>query len=121
MTVEDPELAAKVGDIRFFSKTYRLFKLNDLEADREDYGQTARYLGTVPHFPNELPFDSKQRFATGVMTPICGNTWKILQGSRFAPHFELSAATPLHAGPFDATALQTAPADMQPDGAAGCC
>ena len=74
VSVDAPELANKVGAIRFCSATYRLFKLTDLEAGREDYGQTARYLGTAPHHPDALPFDKQQTFKTGETTPVCGNT-----------------------------------------------
>ena len=121
VSVDDPELAAKVGDIRFFSATYRLFKLPDIEETRENYGQTARYLGTVPHFPEQLPFDKQQVFTRDAVTPVCGNTWQMLRWSRFAPHFELSAAPASHTGPF--AGAETGPpfAMATKTSSGGCC
>ena len=47
ITIENEQLKALVGDIKFYSVTYRLFKLADLEPDCEDYGQAVRYKGTI--------------------------------------------------------------------------
>ena len=49
-----PNWRKKVGAIRFFSATYRLFKLPELEPGREDYGQSVTYRGTAPHHPDAL-------------------------------------------------------------------
>jgi arsenite methyltransferase len=48
--VNDPELADIVGNAKFFSITYRLFKLapGELEDKCEDYGQIAYYRGGIP-------------------------------------------------------------------------
>ncbi|MAF84717.1 MAG: methyltransferase type 11 [Chromatiales bacterium] len=100
VSVDDPELAQKVGDIRFFSATYRLFKLPELESGREDYGQSATYRGTAPHHPEALPFDKQLTFEAGVSTPVCGNTWQMLAGSRLAEFFALSAEPLMHSGSF---------------------
>ena len=43
MQVRDPELKGLLGEARFFSITYRLFKLEGVETTCEDYGQAARY------------------------------------------------------------------------------
>lgn len=44
VTVDDPKLREVVGAARFYSITYRLFKLPGLlETTSEDYGQTATY------------------------------------------------------------------------------
>lgn len=37
--VTDPELKDVVGEAQFYSITYRLFKLPNLETECEDYGQ----------------------------------------------------------------------------------
>ncbi len=49
IAIGDPLLADRLGNIRFYSATYRLFKLPDLEPACEDYGQAVRYRGTVPN------------------------------------------------------------------------
>lgn len=99
--VEDEQLAAKVGDIRFASATYRLFRLDDLETTNQDYGQTASYRGTVPHLPDRLRFDRHSVFPTGEAVPVSGNTARMLSGSRLASHFDYAGNTSLHVGPFD--------------------
>jgi SAM-dependent methyltransferase len=100
VSVDDPELAEKVAAIQFFSATYRLFKLPELEPGREDYGQSATYRGTAPHYPGALPFDKQLIFETGVNTPVCGNTWHMLAGSRLAEFFDLSDEPLAHVGAF---------------------
>jgi len=121
VTVDDPELAQKVGAIRFFSATYRLFKLPELESGRENYGQSVCYRGTVPHYPDGLPFDKQHTFATGLTTPVCGNTWRMLAGSRLSGFFDLSDAPPVHIGAFD-DATQGLPFDPETESRQkGCC
>jgi len=131
VSVDDPALSKKVGGIRFFSATYRLFKLPDLEAGREDYGQSACYRGTAPHYRDVLPFDKQLTFATGVTTAVCGNTWRMLVGSRLAEFFDLSDAPLTHVGafsastpglPFDSAAAPApGPSQTQPQPQTGCC
>lgn len=122
VVVEDPGLAEQVGDIRFFSATYRLFKLPELEATNEDYGQSARYLGDVPHHPDRLVFDKTGVFETGREVRVSGNTSRMLTGSRLRPHFELTGDTSTHFGPFAASSDAPPPFDTEPAGAkTGCC
>jgi arsenite methyltransferase len=45
LEISDPVLAAKLGATRFYSATYRLFKLPALEPACEDYGQAVVYRG----------------------------------------------------------------------------
>jgi len=121
VSVDDPELAKKVGAIQFFSATYRLFKLPELEPGREDYGQSATYRGTAPHHPDTLPFDKQLTFKTGINTPVCGNTWHMLAGSRLAEFFALSDEPPVHAGAFG-NSTQGLPFDPEVgDRQTGCC
>ncbi len=121
VSVDDPELAKKVGAIRFFSATYRLFKLSELEPGRENYGQSVTYRGTAPHHPDVLPFDKELTFATGISTPVCGNTWQMLAGSRLAEHFDLSGEPFVHAGVFG-DSIQGLPFDPEAKTSqAGCC
>lgn len=48
--VSNEELEAKLGEAKFYSVTYRLFKMPEgmLETKCEDYGQVAVYKGTIP-------------------------------------------------------------------------
>ena len=124
VTVDDPELAEKVGDIRFYSATCRLFKLPALESTREDYGLTARYLGTIEHCPDQVVFDRELTFTAGEPVAICGNTFRMLHDSRLARHFELSGRPQVHAGPFLPAIDQSLPfaePAAGPSSASGCC
>jgi len=120
VAVEDGELAEKVGDIRFSSATCRLFKLPQLEATNEDYGQTARYSGSLPHQPDRIVFDKHNVFPAGEVVAVSGNTARMLAGSRLASHFELRGDTGRHAGPFDVSTSGTAAAAV-PAFARGTC
>jgi SAM-dependent methyltransferase len=122
IAVTNPRLAALTGNIRFYSATYRLFKLAGLESACEDYGQAVRYRGTVAHHPDAFMLDKHHRFETGRVLPVCGNTYAMLRDTRFAPHFEFHGDTSRHYGifagcgtslPFDAAAGGAA--------AAACC
>ncbi|MFO7553353.1 MAG: methyltransferase domain-containing protein [Haliea sp.] len=101
LDVTDPALTAKLGNIRFFSATYRLFKLEGLESDCEDYGQAVVYRGTVPNCPHGFALDSHHIIETGRVFPVCGNTWRMLQDTRFAPHFDFIGDFSRHYGIFE--------------------
>ncbi len=101
LDVTDPKLAAKVGNIRFYSATYRLFKLDELEPDCEEYGQAVIYKGTVPEHPNNFLLDGHHDIETGKVFPVCGNTWRMLHDSRFSEHFEYIGDFSNHFGLFD--------------------
>ena len=47
LAITDAELAPRTAGVNFFSATYRLFKLDGLEADCEDYGQAVIYRGSI--------------------------------------------------------------------------
>lgn len=74
VTVGNPQLEAAIAQHmpptagsngkaapQFYSATYRLWKIAELEPDCEDYGQAAVYLGTIPYpevqrvLPSPLP------------------------------------------------------------------
>ncbi len=100
LSVTDPRLAALVGTTQFFSATYRLFKLPALESACEDYGQAVVYRGTIPDLPHRFVLDKHHAIDTGRMFPVCGNTWHMLHGSRFAPHFDFYGDFSRHYGLF---------------------
>jgi len=100
LTIENPEIEARVGPIRFSSATYRLFRVEGLEPACEDYGQTVTYKGTVAHAPDAFTLDKHHVMATGQSFPVCGNTWRMLAESRFARHFEFGGNWNAHAGIF---------------------
>lgn len=101
LAVTDPALAARVGNLGFHSATYRLFKLDALESACEDYGQAVIYRGTVPDHPDRFVLDKHHDIETGRVFPVCGNTWRMLADTRFAPHFEFHGDFSRHFGLFE--------------------
>ena len=100
LAIENRKLQQLVGDRRFFSATYRLFKLESLEPACEDYGQAVRYLGTVENHPDAFVLDQHHRIETGKMFAVCGNTYRMLSDTRFSPHFEFFGSCETHYGIF---------------------
>lgn len=100
VTVGNPDLAARIGNIIFYSATYRLFKLDSLEPACEDHGQAVVYRGSIPHHPHVLVLDKHHRIETGKHFAVCGNTWRMLQDTRFAHHFEFLGDFERHYGIF---------------------
>lgn len=122
LTLTQPEVREKVGNVRFFSATYRLFKLEGLEPACEDYGQAVRYKGTIPHHPHRFVLDKHHSIETGRMFPVCGNTYRMLNESRLARHFEFFGDTGTHYGLF-AGCGESLPFDSEraQEDATGCC
>jgi len=99
LTIENPEIEAKLAGIGFHAATYRLFKL-ELEPACEDFGLNVTYLGSTPNEPAEFVLDKGHVFKTGETTAVCGNTFVMLRDSRFAPHFKFSGDFSQHQGIF---------------------
>jgi SAM-dependent methyltransferase len=100
VSVDNPELAEKVGGIGFNSRTVRAFKLASLEDRCEDYGQVAWYLGSIPGFPHSFDLDDHHCFASNKPLLVCGNTAAMLSETRFAPHFRVEGSRAVHFGLF---------------------
>ncbi len=122
IAVADPELAVKLGAAQFFSATYRLFKLPELEPGAEDYGHTATYRGTIANHADAIKLDKDHMFPTGERLAVSGNTFAMLGNTRFAPHFELTGDRSEHFGTFP-TAHSGIPFDAHaaPDSKARSC
>ncbi|HBU29527.1 MAG: methyltransferase type 11 [Thiobacillus sp. GWE1_62_9] len=100
ITITDPALAARVGNIRFYSATYRLFKLDGLEPECEDYGQAVVYRGGILGQEQRFILDKHHAIEAGRVFPVCGNTWRMLRDTRFAPHFDFIGDFARHYGIF---------------------
>lgn len=100
LEITDPALAAKIGDIQFFSATYRLFKIAALEDACEDHGQAVIYKGSIEQSPHRFDLDKHHAIEAGRVFPVCGNTFRMLKESRFAPHFEFIGDDSRHYGIF---------------------
>ena len=118
--VSEPSAAEAVEGVRFFSATYRLFKLPELEPACEDYGQHVLYRGTIAHHPEQFVLDKHHVMPKGEALRVCGNTFDMLRGSRFAEHFDLIGDKSLHHGIFPGCGTSI-PYDSQGAAAAGGC
>ena len=98
--IGDPLVATKLDGINFYSATYRLFKIDGLEPQCEDYGQAVRYRGTVPGSKRIFALDGHHLIEAGRLFPVCGNTWKMLAETRFAEHFDFFGNFSNHYGIF---------------------
>ncbi len=99
LKIDNEEIRALLGKIRCFSATYRLFKLPNLETASENYGQSVIYKGTLPHH-ERFKLDKQYLFAKNEAFPVCGNTYRMLHDTRFAPHFEFMGSWDTHYGLF---------------------
>jgi ubiquinone/menaquinone biosynthesis C-methylase UbiE len=113
-----------VGHIRFFSATYRLFKIDGLEPSCEDYGQAVIYKGGISDSVNTFTLDKGHVFPAGKVVPVCGNTFDMLSSSRFKPYFEFIGDKGTHFGIFSSCG-EGIPFDLQPkqinSSKGGCC
>jgi len=100
LTIDDPQIAARIGMVGFSSRTVRAFKLA-LEDRCEDYGQVATYLGSVAEAPHAFVLDDHHRLETGRPMLVCGNTAAMLSASRYGRHFRIDGDTRTHFGLFD--------------------
>lgn len=101
VTVENEILEEKLGAIKFFSVTYRLFKIEGLENDCEDYGQAVRYKGSIEGKANSFDLDDHHNFQKGKIESVCGNTYMMLNNTRFATHFDFYGDFDTHYGIFE--------------------
>ncbi|WP_150049333.1 MULTISPECIES: methyltransferase domain-containing protein [Methylomonas] len=100
VSLDDPEVYAKIGMVKFHSVTVRAFKL-PLEDRCEDFGQIAVYLGSIAEHPHGFELDDHHHFETGRPLRVCGNTADMLAGSRYAEHFQIIGDKTQHFGLFD--------------------
>ncbi len=106
LLIEDAVIREKLGNIQFYSATYRLFNLDDLESDCEDYGQAVRYKGGVKDYPNHFILDAHHLIEKDKIFPVCGNTWKMLADTRFREYFEFIGDFNRHFGIFEGCGKQ---------------
>jgi len=117
ISLEDAEVAAKIGMVNFRSVTIRAFKM-PLEDRCEDFGQLAIYKGSIPEYTHSFDLDNHHHFETAKPLRICGNTYDMLAASRYASHFDFIGDKSTHFGLFDC-APPNAPGSLE--SAAACC
>jgi len=100
LLIQNEQLKNRVSPIRFWSATYRLWKLEGLESICEDYGQAVRYRGGIPNAESAYTLDNHHYFEKGQSVKVCGNTWKMLHDTRLAPYFDFWGDFSNHFGAF---------------------
>ncbi|MCK5718186.1 MAG: methyltransferase domain-containing protein [Thiomargarita sp.] len=100
LNIDNVKIQTLMGSIRFFSATYRLFKVPRLENAHENYGQSVIYKGTLPHHEQCFELDKDHHINTDQVFPVCGNTYQMLHETRFATHFEFMGNWDKHYGIF---------------------
>jgi len=100
ITIENEVVQNKIGHIGFFSATYRLFKIEGLEPFCEDYGQAVIYKGGIENSEQYFLLDKHHLIEKGKVFPVCGNTWRMLNETRFKEHFEFIGDWSTHYGIF---------------------
>ena len=101
ISIENKELEEKVGDLKFFSVTYRLFKIEGLESDCEDYGQALTYNGGITGQEHGFELDDHHYFPKGKVMSVCGNTYKMTHDTRFKSCFTFYGTWDTHYGIFE--------------------
>eukprot|EP00339_Tiarina_fusa_P029782 CAMPEP_0117070320 /NCGR_PEP_ID=MMETSP0472-20121206/49411_1 /TAXON_ID=693140 ORGANISM="Tiarina fusus, Strain LIS" /NCGR_SAMPLE_ID=MMETSP0472 /ASSEMBLY_ACC=CAM_ASM_000603 /LENGTH=262 /DNA_ID=CAMNT_0004793393 /DNA_START=137 /DNA_END=925 /DNA_ORIENTATION=- len=102
--------------LEFYSATYRLWKLDNLEPYCEDYGQAVIYKGSMERYPSGWLLDKHHFFEAGKIHPVCGNTYNMLHDTKLKEHFDFVGTWDKHYGifegcgsaiPFDSPAAST--------------
>ena len=87
--------------LEFYSATYRLWKLDNLEPHCEDYGQAVIYKGTMDRYPSGWLLDKHHYFEAGKIHPVCGNTYNMLHDTQLKEHFDFVGTWDKHYGIFE--------------------
>lgn len=85
ITIQNKELENMVGDCRFASATFRLFKVPETGPMQKCQ---VIYNGRIIGHEKELVFDANFTFKEGEAVEVDGHTAAILKNSRFAPDFQ---------------------------------
>ena len=89
INIENEQIEKIIGFANFYSATYRLFKIPNLDnTDGENYGLKICYKGTISACPEAFALDNSHKFIKGEKYDVCGNTYRILKESRFCKHFD---------------------------------
>lgn len=101
--------------------TYRLFKLAGLESDCEDYGQAVAYKGSIEGEGAAFDLDDHHHFPAGKIMTVCGNTYKMLNETRFKKHFDFYGNWNTHYGIFEGCGGSMPFSTTAESGEAPCC
>jgi SAM-dependent methyltransferase len=118
--INNEDVAGLVGNISFYSITYRLWKIDGLEDACEDYGHAAVYTGQIPRSPFKFQLDNGHIFHKNRPERVCGNTALMLSQTRFKKYFRVTGSFEEHFGAFEAC-TNTGPDTKSDRGDSSCC
>jgi len=118
ISIKNGDIEDLVGNIRFNSITYRLWKIEGLEDACEDYGHVAVYRGGIPYAPSAFELDGNHIFEKNKPERVCGNTALMISKSRFAKYFELIGDFSEHFGLFEDCSTESSESG---NSTGGCC
>ena len=121
IVINNEELGELVSDIGFHSVTYRLMKIEGLEGDCEDYGQAVMYMGGIEEEPEGFKLDDHHYFPKGKVIPVCGNTYKMLEDTRFKSFFQFYGSWDTHFGIFEGCGGKMPFSDSESTDIEACC
>ncbi|MEZ5919928.1 MAG: methyltransferase domain-containing protein [Parvularculaceae bacterium] len=123
LAISHEDLKARLEPAEFHSATYRLFAIEGLEPACEDYGQAVVYKGGVPHSENQFILDGHHAIDKGRIFPVCGNTYRMLNETRFARYFDFIGDWSTHYGIFPGCGTSSPFAAEPPEAATSgaCC
>lgn len=121
LEITNEALKPKLGAASFFSATYRLFKLDALETACEDYGQAVVYKGGIPGADEAFDLDGHHHIERGKVFTVCGNTWRMLAETRFAPYFQFIGNFSNHFGIFPGCGTSIPFETKEGDATSGAC
>ena len=122
IAITNTEIEALVGNVIFYSITYRLWKLDGMEDACEDYGHKAVYTKPVRESPFRFKLDSAHVFHVNKPERVCGNTALMLSKTRYHEHFEVLGSFDEHFGSFDCASSSDGDSEAPPavSNACGC-
>jgi radical SAM/Cys-rich protein len=109
--ISNEEIRERIGNIRFSSVTYRLWKIEGLEDACEDYGHVAVYRGGITESPFRFELDAAHVFEKNRPERVCGNTALMLSRTRLLPYFEITGSFDEHFGLFRQCGTTASPDD----------
>ena len=123
LEIRNAALKARLAPAQFHSAAYRLFRIDGLEPACEDYGQAVVYRGGVEHSENAFALDNHHFIEKGRIFPVCGNTYRMLNESRFAPFFDFIGDWSTHYGIFPGCGTASPFGESAPEAAVSgaCC
>jgi radical SAM/Cys-rich protein len=98
--ITDDEMKKVIGKTKFYSITYRLWKIEDLDSVCEDYGQFAIYKGGIKESELEFQLDANHLFEINRPEHVCKNTADMLSKTRYKEYFEIIGNSDIHFGEF---------------------